>query len=388
MKNKILRIAIDPGFDCVKICIEGHLVKFPFNVLKVALEDIKTMTLNDSYILYKEDTKTYYVGDYARMAISSLRESGNLSEEMGIFYSSQRFNTQEFSVGLKAAVGYALISYAKHEPKFNLSKLDEYEVHVIVTLPHSMAETFSDRVKNILADKPLHIELKCGNDISFTSIDLSLRKENVSAFSQTLAAFINETINDKGISDDAMYYELSENGPTLVIDGGYETVGLVVINRGMLDNARSESNERFAMKNINECVMEGLAGYEHSLQTFTLEQNYKTNNFYKAFNRETRKVETIDLSKLKIEKARELGARFIEYLNNNYRYMLDLKHVIVTGGTGEWYYNQLKEYYVTENGFLEEDQMIKSSNTLNGEEFAIEYTIAVGAYKGLLSSTK
>ena len=73
----------------------------------------------------------------------------------------------------------------------------------------------------------------------------------------------------------------------------------------------------------------------------------------------------------------------IQHLNQKYNNLLDINYVLVTGGTGAVFFDQLKSFYV-DSGVLEADHFLLANAELEGASHSIEFAVAVGAYKGLL----
>ena len=98
-----LLIAIDPGFDTMKVVANKQIFKFPFNVIETDERKMTDYRLRDDFILYQDDNgATYRVGQYAReMAFDN--KSNDAS-----FYTEQRFISSEFQVSLNTAIAMAI----------------------------------------------------------------------------------------------------------------------------------------------------------------------------------------------------------------------------------------------------------------------------------------
>ena len=97
-------------------------------------------------------------------------------------------------------------------------------------------------------------------------------------------------------------------------------------------------------------------------------------------------AEVLSLPELRTEKQREVCADFIQYLNQKYNNLLDVKYVLVTGGTGACYYHQMLQYY-TQAGIMDKSHFLLTTSNLREKTFSIEFSIAIGAYKGLKGTT-
>lgn len=208
-----------------------------------------------------------------------------------------------------------------------------------------------------------------------------IKESHIFTVSQTIAAILGETSDDDGCINEEKFFYLS-NGPTLVIDGGYYTVGLVPISRGgSVDDSRAESDTTHAMKNVNIAISQAISEYRTDIMHYSIEyllsQGETTLRHIKDGV-----VVTVDLADLRREKTHEVCQDFIRYINMKYNNLLDFKYVLVTGGTGATYYQQLLAYYKN-LGLMDEHSMMLTSPRIHGVQLPIEFSIAAGAYKGL-----
>lgn len=372
--KKDLYIAVDPGFDTIKVIANGKFFKFPFNTEKTDEKKISNMTVADDFILYRnKDNETWRIGQYARELIFEKKDSSDIEEKMKNFYSEKRFVSDEFTIGLRAAIAMAI-------EKLNLYKsLNTVKIFIMVALPHSVRDNYSTQVKSILSgnhDYYLRIGKEEEEEYSFV-----IEENNIFTVSQTVASILGETSDDEGNIDEDKFYYLSD-GPTLVIDGGFYTIGEVAVDRGgSIDEEKTFSDTDHAMKNVNIEIAKKLEKLRPDIKYYVIEYLMSKNEGKIKYLKDG-KADIIDLNILKKEKIKEMSQRFIESLNKKYNSLLDFNYVLVTGGTGASYYGYLKEYYVGK-GIVEDNRLILTNNILNGKAFNIEFAIAAGAYKGL-----
>lgn len=372
--KKELYIAVDPGFDTVKVIANGQFFKFPFNTEKTDEKRISNMTVADDFILYRnKDNETWRIGQYARELIFEKKDSSDIEDKMKSFYSEKRFVSDEFTIGLRTAIAMAVL-------RLNLYKhLKDIKIYIMVALPHSVRDNYSTQVKSILSGShDYFVKIGKEEEEEYTFV---IEEDNIFTVSQTVASILGETSDDEGNIDEDKFYYLSD-GPTLVIDGGFYTIGEVAVDRGgSINEEKTFSDINHAMKNINMEIAKELENQRPDIKYYVIEY-LMTKNEGKLKYLKNGKAQIIDLNVLKKEKIKEMSGRFIESLNAKYNNLLDFNYVLVTGGTGARYYEHLKEYYVGK-GIVEEDRLILTNNILNGKRFDIEYAIAAGAYKGL-----
>lgn len=372
--KKELYIAVDPGFDTIKVVANGKFFKFPFNTEKTDEKKISNMSVADDFILYRnKDNETWRIGQYARELIFEKKDSFDVEEKMKNFYSEKRFVCDEFTIGLRTAIAIAVDKLKLYESLNNIT------IYIMVALPHSVRDNYSTQVRSVLSgnhDYYVRIGKEYEEEFSFF-----IDENNIFTVSQTVASILGETSDDDGNIDEDKFYYLSD-GPTLVIDGGFYTIGEVAVDRGgSIDEEKTFSDTEHAMKNINMEIAKELEPQRPDIKYYVIEYLMSKNDGKIKYLKDG-KAEIIDLNILKKEKIKEMSHRFIESLNEKYNNLLDFNYVLVTGGTGARYYEYLVEYYVGK-GIVDEDRLILTNNILNGKSFDIEYAIAAGAYKGL-----
>lgn len=369
-----LCIAIDPGFDSMKVVANGQVFKFPFNVVETDERNMSDYGLRDDFLLYKSKTgTTYRVGQKARELIFENKSADDADTEMQNFYTEQRFISEEFSVGLNTAIAIAIEKTGFYSVQADL------DIYLIVALPHACRTKYSSTITGAAAGERF-FALTMGSGVE-KEYHFSVTEDHVYTVSQTIAAILGETSDNDGNINQEKFYYLSE-GPTLVLDGGYYTFGLVPVSRGgSVDDAKTESDTSHAMKNVNMAVADEIADKRPDIKHFTIEYLLSQQNGLIRYMSNGH-AGILDLHRIREEKIKELCDSFIQHLNVRYNNLLDIRYVLVTGGTGACYYNQLLDYYKSV-GIMDEEHMLLTSSELYDEIHPIEYAIAIGAYKGL-----
>lgn len=368
MSNKQLFIAVDPGFDSMKVVANGIVFKFPFNVVETDERKMTDYRLREDFMLYQDSNGgTYRVGQYARELVFDNKS------RVDSFYTEQRFISEEFQVGLNTAVA---LSIEKNDMCDNQSDL---EIYLMVALPHGCRETYAPTIVG-LASGTHKFKLRCGQgkDKVFR---YHIAEKNVYTVSQTIAAILGETSDDIGNVDDEKFFYLS-NGPTLVLDGGYYTMGMVVVSRGgSVDETKTESDTQHAMANVNQLIAEAIKDKRPDINHYAIEYLLSKDDGIIRYMSDG-KATAINLNELRQSKVQEICASLIQYLNDKYNNLLDFKYVLVTGGTGATFYQQLLDYY-SSAGLLDSDHLMLTTGMLDGKQYPVEYAITIGAYKGL-----
>lgn len=363
-----LFIAVDPGFDSMKVVANGKVFKFPFNVVSTDERKMTDYRLRDDFmLLQKEDGSTYRVGQYARELLYDNKE------KIDSFYTEQRFISDEFQVGLDTAIALAIEKNGLYEDQAAL------DIHVMVALPHACRAVYAPTITGAAAGKH-SFQLRCGrNDVK--NYQFNIPEANIHTVSQTIAAILGETSDDNGDINEEKFYYLS-NGPTLVLDGGYYTMGMVVVSRGgTVDESKTESDTLHAMANVNQAVADALHDKRPDINHYSVEYLLSKDEGTIRYM-DGGKAAMIDIGEVRQEKMREVCSGLIEYLNKKYNSLLDFKYVLVTGGTGFCFFEQMLKYYEDAN-LLDKEHLLLTNGSFNGRSHPIEYAITIGAYKGL-----
>jgi hypothetical protein len=307
------------------------------------------------------------VGQYAREILFDDKRA------IDNFYTEQRFISDEFQVGLNTAIALGIEKNGLYDQQENL------RIHVIVALPHACRNAYAPTIIGS-ATGTHQFSLRCGQgELKF--FRYTIRDGDVYTVSQTIAAILGETSDDEGDLDEDKFYYLS-NGPTLVLDGGYYTMGMVVVSRGgSVDEAKTESNTSFAMANVNALVAEAVRSKRPDIHHYAVEYLLSKDEGTIRYMEDGRAA-TIDLKKIREEKLAEVCSDLIGYLNQKYDNLLDFRYVLATGGTGASFYEQMLTHYKAAN-LLDAEHFMLTSGLLYGEKHPIEFAIAVGAFKGL-----
>ncbi|MCI8526899.1 MAG: ParM/StbA family protein [Oscillospiraceae bacterium] len=376
--SKQLLVAIDPGFDAMKVIANGKYFKFVFSAVETDERKMSDYGGRRDFILYKGPSgETWRVGQFARNLIFDNKDQSGVMQE---FYTEERFVSSEFTVGIRSAIAKAIDMTGLYNEQKDL------DIRLIVALPHAVRAKYASTVMGLVAGE--HSFYMTFEDEPERSYHFSIPENNVFTMSQTIAAILGETSDDNGYINQDKFYYLS-NGPTLVIDGGYYTVGLVpVLRAGSVDDNRAESNTAHAMKNVNMLTANDVAVARPDIQHYTVEHLLSQgDNILRYINPETGKVERFDLAAIREEKIKEVCTDLIKHINQKYKNLLDFRYVLVTGGTGARFFPYLLDYYKGID-LMDDNHLLLTHPTIADKELPIEFAIAVGSYKGLCGKIK
>lgn len=372
--SKKLLIAIDPGFDAMKVIANGIHFKFPFSAVETDERKMSDYGGRKEFILYKDRSgATWRVGQYARTLM--YENKSQQDDSTAKLYTEERFISPEAAVGILSAIAKAIDLTGLYNEQADL------DIHLIVALPHSVRNKYAPTVAGLVSGaQRFYMTFDDGEEKEYR---FNIVEQNVLTVSQTIAAILGETSDDNGYIDESKYHYLA-NGPTLVVDGGYYTMGLVPVSRGgSVDDEHAESNTNYAMKNVNLGVAKEIADTRPDIKHYSVEYLLSQGESeIRYMDKGQNKVVSIDLSIIREKKLQNVCNNFIRYLNKKYNDLIDFRYVLVTGGTGAAFFSQLLAYYKG-TSVMDEDHMLLTHPVLSGNELPIEFSVVTGAYKGL-----
>lgn len=372
--SKKLLIAIDPGFDAMKVIANGIHFKFPFSAVETDERKMSDYGGRKEFILYKDRSgATWRVGQYARTLM--YENKSQQDDPTAKLYTEERFISPEATVGILSAIAKAIDLTGLYNEQADL------DIRLIVALPHSVRNKYAPTVAGLVSGaQRFYMTFDDGEEKEYR---FNIVEQNVLTVSQTIAAILGETSDDNGYIDESKYHYLA-NGPTLVVDGGYYTMGLVPVSRGgSVDDDHAESNTNYAMKNVNLGVAKEIADTRPDIKHYSVEYLLSQGESeIRYMDKGQNKVVSIDLSIIREKKLQNVCNNFIRYLNKKYNDLIDFRYVLVTGGTGAAFFSQLLAYYKG-TGVMDEAHMLLTHPVLSGNELPIEFSVVTGAYKGL-----
>ncbi|WP_289026734.1 hypothetical protein [uncultured Flavonifractor sp.] len=372
--SKQLLIAIDPGFDAMKVIANGVHFKFPFSAVETDERKMSDYGSRQGFILYKDSSgATWRVGQYARTLM--FENKSQQEDSTAKLYTEERFVSPEAAVGILSAIARAIDLTGLYEEQQNL------DIRLIVALPHAVRNKYASTIVGLVSgEQRFYMTFDSEPERAYR---FTIKEPNVMTVSQTIAAILGETSDDNGYINAAKYCYLA-NGPTLVIDGGYYTVGLVPVSRGgSVDDDRAESNTNYAMKNVNLGVAREIADSRPDIKHYAVEYLLSQGEReIRYMDKNEGKVVRVDLSAIRERKLQSVCGNFIRYLNKKYDNLIDFRYILVTGGTGASFFQQMLDYYKG-TGLMDEEHMLLAKPVVAGKELPIEFAVAVGAYKGL-----
>ena len=291
---------------------------------------------------------------------------------------------KEFEIVLKGVIGYGLIQYEEltknDKVPFRVSELADYRLIVGISLPHSeYKKRWNGGVREVLCKKH-EFEVYVGG-IGKVAFNFELSYKDVFHNSQAFSVYFCQFVDDEG-------YEIEEADaykPILFVDCGYHTVGNFVLQKDDSIN-RDESDTTYAMKNVNESVAEKLRDKDPSMTAIRVESIINTQNGeFVCKNKKEDKTSIENITALWEAEVQKKANELVEYLADHHNDLVDIRSIVVAGGTGNLYYPYIKEWEDKKFGHLK-DKIILADRGFHGEKIDPVYAVAVGLYKNMVSA--
>lgn len=403
MKKKII-ISFDTGFSGGKIIINKLVLNVPFVIIRQNLitdGDYSLRKADPSYISCEYDSEIYSIGQAAEDYLLRSKKSETTDATMQGLFTMSRFNTKEYAVMLKSLIGYALLKYAAYSSQapsvdtFSFENIDNWDIYVGVSLPHSYMEAYRQNIRQYLIgedeNNPITHQMKLtigAND----PVDIAFQvNKRIICNSQLKNAIINELLSED-LKDVPSICD-RENRPTLVIDGGYKTIGLGLVETDM-SIANAVSNTEYAMLNINEAVSKQIEPFAEGYHDYMIDEMAEKNEVVRYLDDE-KKVQEIHVKELKEKATEEAAENLIQFLLTKFDDMLRIKSILIAGGTGKAYQPYIEQFCKDNRAFLVDNIHIGTQNPenvfhgimeVNGtfQQMSITdpvYTVVIGLFK-------
>ncbi len=404
-KSKTIRVAVDAGFSGGKVTVNKLVFNIPFVCIQndsLKDGDYSLRRVDDNFIQSTYDGVSYTVGEVARTYLLRSKKAENTDGIMQGFYTVSRFTTREFEMTLKTLIAYGLVKYEEYTKSnskvetFMLEEADQWDIQVGVSLPQSYLTEYRVLIRNYLigkdGDQPIQLGIVMGTNEE-REVSFHVNK-NVTCNGQTILAIINELMDEEGNDVDEMF----DNLPSVVLDGGYKTMGeaLVDVDQSVVG---ANSNTEYAMMNINERVTEEISRYAAGYHDYMMDELAERGEVIHYLDGEGQ-VKDISVRELKDRETTAASEKLIEHLLEKFDNLLKVKMILVAGGSGSVFYPFIKEYCDEKRQYLSDKVILACSNPENVFHGIVEeegrfvekeitdpvYAVSLGLYKQMVAS--
>lgn len=321
-KGKDYIIGLDAGYSGMKGFYENGYFCFPSFVKKLKGDIIGGASAND--ILYRDNStgEMYMIGRTAQDMISS----GDTNDTDGEMFARKRYSTKSFRVLCHTAVALAL-----------QGRKDNREPIIQTGLPSSYLNEDANALKKAL-QIPADFSLRVGEG-RWQDFTLKLAPDRIFCDMPQPAGSLYSVLiqNDGKYINDAKAY-LYEN--ILVMDIGFGTFDFYGLKNRVVECKESidEIGMREVMLHTSKKIMEKT---NEDIRIQALQKVMETGKVVSVDEEELR-TEEISIAPLLQDACSEVFAEAFERAKGITNAFRDYRRIIITGGTGEAWYDQMK----------------------------------------------
>lgn len=328
--NNIWGIALDIGYSAVKGFSPNSVYCFPSYAKKINSDSIAFGSPSQSDILYRDSVtgEEWAVGAFAQDMIVS----DDSNDSIAGLYGRNRYFSPMFKVIARVglAIGMMTNSFGSPEGK-NL---------VLQTgLPPAYMKSDSPLLKEALSGDH-NFEVKVGGR-AWKKFSFSLPEDNIRIMPQPMGTLLSISTNNAGqLVPDAKKYFASG---MLIFDPGFGTLDVFNIrNRSIISY---ETFDNLGMKRVLKETADGIFDKYKVEITIPAMQKYLQDGNVTTFNRKERKTKHEPFGDILEEASKKVCMEAIEQVSTIYNNLIDHQYLVITGGTGAAWKNDIKEYF-------------------------------------------
>lgn len=333
----IWEVALDIGYSAVKLFSPNMVARFPSYAKRVDPNFSFAGETPDKSILYKDLStgEMWLVGEVAQ----NIMTSGDTSDSEASLYGRERYSSAMFHVLAEVGLGLAMQTVELTDKNGMPVTLSPGKDKIVVQtgLPEKYMDDEED-LKEALAGRH-DFAIKIG-DGAWDEYSFNLELKNVFVISQPKGSLFSVCISKNGqFHQDASKYLSSS---VIVFDAGFGTLDIFPINSGVVGSGETFSD--LGMKRILQETSKGIKDtYKVDIPVPAMQKYLSTGTvrYMDKKNFTSKEYGFGDILAEASEKiCEEAITRTAGVLN-----LLDYNYLIVTGGTGAAWYNQITEKF-------------------------------------------
>lgn len=331
-KGKKQILAIDIGYSSVKVYHENGCMSFPAYAKKLEGE---ILVADEADILYREneDSEVFIIGYNAQNMASAIEATDSESE----LYGRKRYFSNSFKAIYRVALALNL-----------RTKSDNREIAIQTGLPSAYYKGDTPNIQKVMSGTH-SFDLKIGTSKEWQHFSFTINEENVSVIPQPLGTFYSVmSLNDGNWSNGKN--DLSIPGAkelmyknVLVMDIGFGTFDFYATKNRTAETDKKVSKNDVGMKAVlSEVSKEIMDTYGVDIPVPSLQKCLETGQI-EVFDEDTL---TSDYKSIKeiVDKANDIVfERAFEQAKTATSSFQGYDYIIITGGTGEAWFDKFKE---------------------------------------------
>lgn len=321
-KGKNYIIALDAGYSAMKVFHENGYFCFPSYVRRLSGELIYP---SKDDILYRDlETGELYILGYSAQNMAGSIETNDTEGEL---YSRKRYRDKNFIILCQAALAIAM-----------QDKKDNRDIMIQTGLPSSYVEADTSDFTWTLT-RPAKFQLKIGEG-NWKDYSFEISKDNIFVMPQPAGSLYSVLINPDGTYvSNAKHYLISN---LLVMDIGFGTFDFYGIkNRAVVCK---ESIDEIGMKQVlKETSTQILKQMNEDIRVTALQNNLGT-GYVTCLDEDTMKEEERPLAPILESANKKVFEAAMGKAKSVTSFFRDYRILIVTGGTGDAWYEMINKY--------------------------------------------
>lgn len=329
MVDKFWGIGMDIGFSSNKIFAPNMVASFPSFARKIDKNQDFLGKADKKNILYEDENgDLWLVGLYAQNMISAYETSSSLE---GLFI-KDRFSSPMFKV--IARVGLAL---GMMENKFGNPKGRTLAVQTGLP-PMHMRECKQDLIDALAGYHEFKIKI---GESDWQEVRFNLPEQNIDVMPQPMGSLIAASTDRNGGQIPEAKKYLTSTG--IVFDPGYLTVDTFNITERRVDGNKTWTDlgmNRILQETCNDIY--DIYGVEYSVPSI---QKCLEKGTIRVINRKERRNSEEPFADILAKNSKKICEETLQTIDQTYKGLSYHDYMIITGGLGNVWFNQIKEYY-------------------------------------------
>lgn len=343
--STIWPIAIDIGYSSVKTFSPNAYTCFPSMVYKIQRGSTMISLPDNEYIEYEERTENgadrWFVGEYSLREVDDKDTSG---QELGMV-NFDRMNTKEYQIITRVGLALGLMKNQYGDPTGKMITVQtglppKHKADYTDILVDVIAGTHEFRIRTAATMRADTMTSDL-NEKGWKYFKFTINKDNIDVMDQPMGALIGSITGADGKSTpDAMKIFTSN---VLVADPGYGTVDTFSLKNHHVTNNYTWKD--YGMSQIFEETCEDFSEqYGAHMPVSTLHKRLKDGTF-KLRKKNSPQSKLVDFSNILAHRTSTVCNRFLDKLDSSYDYLAEYDYLIVSGGLGAAWYNDIQTHY-------------------------------------------
>lgn len=319
-------IALDGGYSSVKGVSPDRIFMFPSYAKRIdkELEAVSTIKSTDIQFKNNKTGEIWLVGETAQ----SLMTKNDLDATTDAsIYTRYRYHSEIYKVIMATGLAIGCIGAGDNE------------IYLQTGLPSAYKERDEGKLIKALADD-YDISVKIGSN-AWLKFKFTLPEDHIYVMEQPQGTLCGCAYGANGVTQSGVEI-LTSN--VIILDVGFGTEDTFSIKSGYR-NRKPETYADTGMKSVFENMINELqksySDYLIDTKVFEL-QNYLEAGHISVLDPETIQLVQIDFGNFLDNENKKLCEKSVKRLMQDYDNLLDYKYLIVTGGTGESRFEQIK----------------------------------------------